>query len=1400
VYWAAGYSVQAAAVHLLQLSVLMSCPIDRPHDRSQQSTIFELRLVPYSNYEYEMIPKLRYHLLGDLIVACRKSKGIALQGQLADLVGASQQSVSRWEAGTSRPRLDQLAVLADALGLDEAVLRREAGYGAPEEALPETVTVSFDQSLPVDALSPESFERFVDRLLRARYPQSTVQRAGKTGHDQSGIDILVIFPDKHQESFQCKRVTRFGPADVDKAVSADETNTERKHLVLSRVASPATAAAVRQHSRWLLWDKEDLSRMVHELPQVDKVRLVDMFFPGQRFALLGIPASGPWQTPDEFFAPFDDRSATFRHSWPLVGRQALVQSITTHLLAGESRVTLLEGRGGEGKSRLLKEITAIISTYAPGCRVLFLSPTETLTATGLEQLGGARKILVVDDAHSRSDLGALFAYAATPANQAGLLLATRPYAATRLREEAGVFALAGEIESIVVKPLTLTESQKLAGEVLEEYGGPKSLALPIAEATRDCPLVTVMAARIAAREEISPAFVQNIREFRDTILGKFAGIITGQYVGVSDQKQVSEILQVIALVQPFSIDDEQFRGLVTSVTGIADHAVSTTLRNLADGGVIFRRGAQFRLMPDVLGDYIIEQSCIGHGDTLNSLADKVFGAAPRPLLGHVLVNLGRLDWRRNGGDPTKSHLLDHLWRALRADGSDPSAVMEAVRSAAFYQPAQALAFVKAQFDAGIVGDELSKILRLVAHHYDYVDDVCWLLWEMGRDDERETGRHPNHAMRVLSEMCEVEPEKPVVHNEKIVEFGISLLADQANFNFHVTPFTFLKSILSGQGDTTSGNARVITFERFLVNYDVVQPLRARVVDAAIAMLSDNDARRAVLAAEFLQSALRYPMDAPEVLQAKYTAEFMGTLRRLNALVRLGKLDPVVLIAIAHAISWHVSFGAHGPDVRAQEIMDNLPQNLEFRTLAALADGWGQIFIDRGDIPTWQARLNTWIAELTADISAAYPDASDLRRFLEASLTRIVNSALAKDNSTHVLIHRILQKRPDLSVEVVRTATDHPDAYLTRELGVALGMVLLTDTNAGRRWARRLLDSNHIPLQIGVAQAYNHPPLGDTGLAQEDLNILVRVLGASNPHVVLTGTGALYGLAQKNPRLAIDMLRHVNFQAHTDVIDRVFMVFHDERSAVLDALTAEDVGFLLSELKPAPVLNGHWVERLISFLSRRFPIQTLQFFMDRVELAVHEDTWGNMQPVNYGPWVNVPTRFGESGQIKVLMEMVWVWMTARTSSDWRFEHNASALFDSVFLPVDEAVIEFLSNKFKSTRKQDLRWVANILGHAHKDFVFEYQNFVTIFLDQCDRAGRPARQKGVEELFRSAISGVRSGIPGQPMPHDLENRRCAAEIMTRLPKRSGAYELYNMILRDAERSIEQARQYAEFFDDE
>ncbi|WP_041360372.1 helix-turn-helix transcriptional regulator [Nitrosomonas sp. Is79A3] len=283
-----------------------------------------------------------YTAFGDLVMQLRLKAGFAQQSDLASLVKSCQQTVSRWESRLSRPRVNQMPLLASVLKVDLAELLVAAGYTAP------TPVATFDKPFPIDALNPDSFERFCFYFLQEMYPTAKVHRVGGQGHTQDGLDIDVIFPDKIYYTFQCKRVDNFGPEKVHVAVAKHTREATKKFLLLTRpAASPQARQAIRDYEDWDIWDREDVSRTIRQyLSKDQQLRLVDTFFHGQRLALLGETEAGPWQTTLRFFEAFTGEQKVFSHQWRLVGREKETEDIVNSLSNPTIRATFLIGSGG----------------------------------------------------------------------------------------------------------------------------------------------------------------------------------------------------------------------------------------------------------------------------------------------------------------------------------------------------------------------------------------------------------------------------------------------------------------------------------------------------------------------------------------------------------------------------------------------------------------------------------------------------------------------------------------------------------------------------------------------------------------------------------------------------------------------------------------------------------------------------------------------------------------------------------------------------------------------------------------------------------------------------------------------------------------------------------------------
>jgi transcriptional regulator with XRE-family HTH domain len=1335
------------------------------------------------------VASARYGAFGELLAELRRKAGMAHQSDLAARVKSRQQTVSRWEAGLSRPRDTQVPVIAKALNADIAELLRAAGYSTKAPA------ATFDQPFPIDALSPESFERFSFHLLQLLHPGAIVHRAGATGHAQEGLDIEVQLAKNRRYTFQCKRVDEFGPSKVHKAVADHTRNAIKKFILLSRIASPQARDAIQQHAGWDIWDKEDISLRIRNLPKREQIRLVDMFFRGQRLALLGEVEAGPWQTPDEFFAPFLTGHGVFSHAWQLVGKGPEVEALKAALLDEKVRAVFLTGAGGAGKSRIVKEAIEALPPV-PNSLVVFLSPTEEVTNKSLEDLGERMKILVVDDAHDRADLQLLFQFAAVPENKATLLLAFRPYGLEYIKAQAAGFAVAGErVREVKLEPLTLDEATRLAQQALEQHGGPAALAKDIARLTRDCPLATVVGAIVVSKDKRHIMLVGNEDQFRSTLLGRFQDVIAGEIGGSSDADPIRRLLRVLALLQPIHLDEESVANVAERIEHIPPHEFHRLTRLLAEAGVLFRRGGMYRLSPDLLGDQIIESACIANGGGSTGYAERVFDAASDAYLEHVLLNLGKLDWRRANGDPSSSRLLDGVWAKLRPESEYRDPHVGAVSAVAYYQPGRALDFAETLIRKGEYLRDVPAIIKHAAYNYGHLRRACEQLWELGKNDARELGREPSHAVRILSELCAVEPNKPRDYNEVVVDFGLSLLPADDAMTGAYTPFDFLAGILAAEGHTTTSNGKTMSWNQFNVAPQFVAPLRAKVVDASIALLTHPNARTGVLAARFLQKALHYGMNCTPEVRKLWTKEFVSTLGKIERTVRTGALDALILVEIVQSIGWHAHHQKHDTAEAARRVLNAIPDTFEFRTAVALLNAYSAV-LGRQDLALLAKEAGERLDALVREWLAAYPEPEDLRAALAKAIQHIDLNAGLKTTGSSEFFWRLIQASPALARVIVDDALADPNSRTRLCAGVALAKMMLDDRAAGSRAISRVLEEGAPDLVSSAGRAYRI--VGIKEARADDLANVAKLLGSADERVVLSAIGILMNVANEDARTAAELILHVNLGLSHQVADEVLMLFYQEEKGLFEQFTVDGMEQVLRRLEVLPELEGHWIDSFLSRASRTFPRLTAEFFMRRVERAADKNDW-QLRPCNFGPYGQVPLLFRQTAEFPTLLRDIATWMNARDSKDFLFHERAKQLFGAMFSPFDDVLVGFLRDWIRVATSADLHTICSILDEAPNDFVFAHRSFVDEVLRKAKQLGRKPYERAISVLYGSAISGIRTGTPGEPFPQDLKMKADAEKALKEILRFSPSYEVYDDIRKCADeriaRSLKEAERYEE-----
>lgn len=1338
-----------------------------------------------------------YTAFGELLARLRVAAGYNKQQELASTLGVTQQTVSRWEKGLARPRSNDILTLERLVHAKENELLVVAGYqAAPADARAETTT-SHDRPLPLAALPPETFESFCAALLHRMYKLrgGTVQRYGGTGHKQHGIDIFATGP-FGTHSFQCKRVNEFAPQKVHTAVAEQTYVADLKILLLSSVASPSSRDAMATHAGWELWDREDITRRLHDLPLVDRLDLVDLYFSGQRLDLLGIDEAGPIQSPEEFFKPFLVSDRFFNHSWALVGRNEEVSQVIECVQDGSVVLTCLVGTPGSGKSRVLREVAQRLAQSTP-LHVRFLSPTEEVKAYHLDRLRdsrGAVTLLVVDDAHEREDLGILLRCAAIPENHTRLLLSLRPYGKEALRLQAADVSLSGpSVRFADMRPQTREQAQALAESVLAECNVPLAAAVEIARATYTTPLVTVLAAQLVARDGVSLALLGNAEELRTYVLRSLQDVITVALVTGQDVPRLRAVLRVIALLQPIIPDDPGLLNILLKIEGIEQSDASRLMRLLGEAGVLFKRGVRSRLAPDLLADEIIRSNYLNADGTANERVTQVFELAGANHLKTLFVNLGRLDWRLREGKTDDSALLNSLSPKLRWGERYSNPHVEAVEAVSYYQPRFALDFANRLITEGH-GDNSSvcNMVRNAAYIYDHVQEACHLLWTAGRNDVRPLHQQPSHGIRILKELAEFQLNKPIGYVREVVRFALALLERPASLKTTHTPFTILEGALCTEMEARSSSRLTITITRYQLPLDWARKVRDEVTGALLKYLREGPPRRAFLSAQTMGQALRGPMHG-DTSDHAWRQQQVELLQALTAVLNEVHVLPVVLVRLAQSISWHAFHGGPETSVEAQAILAMLNRDLRTRLTRALVDGWGT--------ETWKLSKALEREEpvknrqlLTADLVAAFPKPSRLIDELHASLEEITTVAHDRYGSPFLLMNQLLASVPGLATELLLRNNEGRAGHLEHYVGAALSAVVEAgDSSLVDDYVIRSEGSPRVLAQLAEAYTRFEPSRPYT---TQEVELFKRIFESKDPTVLIVASNLTRQVASRSPALAVELICLADFEVNAGATHDMFMWLSGDNT-IPEADVAAKWEELLRKLVVLKELDDYWVRAFLTASIRKNPVLVVALVIARLVEAKRRNDWSYE-----------PLRKEHDGEGLGLMEVeggprllgdFLDWALAE-SSDIPTARRIGEAVAGLCGDYDQALLDLLLDWMSSGTQAHARLVARVLQESQPALIYEHSKFIRDLLNASEIIGEEAVDEIRSAIAIAAYSGGRIGTPGEPFPEDLRMEQHCEQMLASLSRVEPAFDLYDGLLKDARYAIARERKSKEALEED
>lgn len=129
-----------------------------------------------------------------------------------------------------------------------------------------------------------------------------------------------------------------------------------------------------------------------------------------------------------------------------------------------------------------------------------------------------------------------------------------------------------------------------------------------------------------------------------------------------------------------------------------------------------------------------------------------------------------------------------------------------------------------------------------------------------------------------------------------------------------------------------------------------------------------------------------------------------------------------------------------------------------------------------------------------------------------------------------------------------------------------------------------------------------------------------------------------------------------------------------------------------------------------------------------------------------------------------------------------------LFREVSLGFESpASLKVLDEWVNSGNAGRIKGAASLVSGAPPAFIFSHVEFTSNLLERAYAAGDATYRTVSASLARCALSGTRSGTPGQPMPQDVAIRDQASAVATQFVAGSPTYRFYHSVAERAEAGI-------------
>jgi hypothetical protein len=699
-----------------------------------------------------------------------------------------------------------------------------------------------------------------------------------------------------------------------------------------------------------------------------------------------------------------------------------------------------------------------------------------------------------------------------------------------------------------------------------------------------------------------------------------------------------------------------------------------------------------------------------------------------------------------------------------------------------------------EFSSRDLLETLPRILRRTAMNSEYTGESCDLLWKLGRNDQRELNRYPDHAVRVLQDLASYEYLKPVWFNEAVLEMAEAWINDPALATYAYSPLDVIDRLLAKHGEYHELEGYSIKLGTFQINVDAVKRVRDRAIECVRKCLSHSHPRVVVRALKSLQQVVSHPaaIFARQITQNEYDqwgSEQLKETELLSSFVG-GTTDPVLLAHVLHEFRWLAKNG-HPAGVRdaVDSALAKIPRSLGLRLGMAFTAGLFDIGLE--DPVGSSTQQTKFLQELSEEFLSEFEGDSAILK-LESVIEAIRSSGFSLSSRQLPLL--IASESPDFGMRFIRHILDH-EACALRPFAPAVLHGLRSKKPADTMLLLNgMSESKDTDILRGVAEFYlysdwlHNPRDGD-------FKVIEKLLAAPDRDSKRLALEALKRLKGVEPperrletvRIAIKLLLAVDIGADGGLAESLCEALDEQFGISLDGATDDDIKGLLRKLVPVRdvSIQAFHFGRFLGSAAKRDPEAVVSYLLDRIEFDV---THQEMGPTYSAVPFELDTAASVIRNHKSYPSVLHRLVEDLNRSEGLKAYWLTKLFQKLAGGFGPEAIDVIKLLAESNRESSYKVLARLLAEAPRNFPFDQKELCAHLLETSFAISEEAHRRIRGALFSSTESGAFTAAPGRPSPRHTQVREQANKLAEEFAARPAVANFYGDLAKAAQRTID------------